>query len=252
MQEFAFTVTYESGADDLMDVFIGHSGLYSRTVSCHASTETMWRVDEVTGPREALSAYDRRIENLSRCSNLRGMGGCRLDWTHEVLSEGPTSRVIYSRQSEGDGCRSIPYLAAKHLDDGVLCRAEQHGNEYRWRLLAEDEASLSPIYDDLSDNLRDGLDLEFERLDHSPTWHTDRVSGADLPYQQRQALELAAEYGYYESPRRCSLQEIAEAEGIPISTFQYRITRAEAWLVTTFLSNEPLDRSRSPDIAGDD
>lgn len=252
MQEFAFTVTYEKGEDDLMDIFIEHSGIYSRTSSCQSSINTMWRVDEVTGPQEALSAYDQRIAELSRCSNLRGMGGCQIDWSHEVLSKQPTSRVIYSRQSEGDGCRSIPYLAAKYLGDGILCRAEQHGNEYRWRLLADDKASLSPIYDELSDGLRDGLELKFERLDHSPTWQTSYASGADLPYAQREALELAVEYGYYETPRQCSLQEIAEAEEIPISTLQYRITRAEAWLATTFLSNEPLDLSRSVGTADDD
>ncbi|ELY63088.1 helix-turn-helix domain-containing protein [Natrinema versiforme] len=252
MQEFAFTVTYERGADELMDVFIDQSGLYSRTVSCQATTDTMWRVDEVTGPREALAAYDRRLEKLERCTNLQGMGGCRLDLTYEVLAREPTSRHIYSRQSEGDGCRSIPYLVAGHLGDGVLCRAEQYGNEYRWRLLADDEASLSSIYDALEEHLREGLTLEFERLEQSPTWQTGRVSGVNLPYAQREALELAVEYGYYETPRQCSLQEIADAEGIPISTLQYRVTRAEAWLATTFLSNEPPDREESTGIAGDE
>ena len=50
MREFAFTITYERGADHLMDVFIDHPGLYARTVSCHATEDTMWRLDEVTGP----------------------------------------------------------------------------------------------------------------------------------------------------------------------------------------------------------
>lgn len=120
MQEFDFTVTYEEGADDLMDAFIENPGLYSRTLSCHATADTMWRVDEVTGPPEALTAYDRRLDGLPRCSNLRGMGGCRLDWEHEVLAERPTSRLIYSKQSEGEGCRSVPYLVTQRLGDGVL------------------------------------------------------------------------------------------------------------------------------------
>ncbi|ELZ05294.1 helix-turn-helix domain-containing protein [Natrialba asiatica] len=244
MQEFVFTVTYDSGADDLMDVFIEYSELYARTIACHATTETMWRVDDVTGSRDALAAYDQRLTGLSRCSNLRGMGGSRIDWTHEVLSTEPTRRVIYSRQSEGDGCRSIPYLAAKYLGDGALCRAEQHGATYEWRLLAADETAMSPIYDELSDHLRDGLELTFERVESTPNWEANAIAGSELPHKQREALELGVEYGYYQTPRRSSVQDIAAAEGIPVSTLQYRLTRAEAWLATTFLSNDPVERGQ--------
>lgn len=252
MREFAFTVTYGEGADHLMDVFIEHPGLYARTVSCHATTETMWRVDEVTGPREALSAYDEQLEGLGRCSSLRGMGGCPVDWTHEVLEERPTKRRIYSRQSEGEGCRSVPYLAAKHLGDGVLCRAEQHGGEYRWRILADDDAAMSAIHDELEGNLREGLSLEFERLSPSPEWTGGRATRTDLPYEQREALELAVDHGYYETPRRASIQEIAEAEGIATSTLQYRLTRAEAWLATTFAGAEDGEPTPAAAAVGDD
>ncbi|MFC4438043.1 MULTISPECIES: helix-turn-helix domain-containing protein [Natrialbaceae] len=252
MREFAFTVVYERGADHLMDVFIEHPRLYAQTVSCHASEDTMWRVDEVTGPRDALEAYDERLDGIERCSSIRGMGGCHVDWTCETLAKRPTSRLIYSRQSEGDGCRSIPYLAAKHLGDGVLCRAEQHGSEYRWRLLAEDDTAMSAIYDELERNLRDGLELAFERISRPVEWDADRVTGSDLPYEQREALELAVEHGYYDAPRRLSLQEIADAEGIPTSTLQYRLTRAEAWLARSFLSNTKRTPTTGPVPTGDD
>ncbi|NEU55586.1 helix-turn-helix domain-containing protein [Halorussus sp. MSC15.2] len=258
MREFDFTVVYSEGADHLMDVFIEFPQLYSRTVSCHVTSDTMWRVDEVTGPREALSAYDDQLANLQRCSSLRGMGGCQVDWTYETLTTESTRRLIYSKQSESEGCRSIPYLAAAHLGDGVLCRAEQHGDEYRWQILTDDDAAMSSIYEELSENLRDGLELRFGRLDQSPEWDDRRGTGDDLPYEQREALELAVEYGYYETPREMSLQEIADAEDVPTSTLQYRITRAESWLAKTFLSNETGDVSdgvalnQSPGATSDD
>ncbi|MDS0294846.1 helix-turn-helix domain-containing protein [Halogeometricum luteum] len=250
MREFAFTVTYEEGADHLMDVFIANPGLYARTVSCHATADTMWRVDEVTGPREALSAFDEQLARLDRCSNLRGMGGCPVDLSYEVLAKRPTSRVVYSRQSEGGDCRSVPYLAAAHLGDGTLCRAEQHGREYKWRILADEDAAVGAVYDELEANLRDGFELDFERLSRSPDWADD--AGGDLPLEQRKALELAVEHGYYRNPREKSLQEIAEAEGLPTSTLQYRLTRAEAWLATTFVSNGGATAAPAAESPADD
>lgn len=253
MREFAFTITYERGVDHLMDVFIDHPGLYARTVSCHATPDTMWRLDEATGPREALADYDECLDGIERCSSLRGMGGCEIDWICEILAERPTSRLVYSRQSEGEGCRSVPYLAATHLGDGVLCRAEQHGHEYKWCILAADDAAVREIYEELEANLRDGLSLEFERLGEPTEWigyHADR---GGLTYKQREALELAVEYGYYDDPRRASVKEIAEAEGIPTSTLQYRLTRAESWLAKTFVSTETGDPVvRATGAAADD
>ncbi|AGB39159.1 helix-turn-helix domain-containing protein [Natronococcus occultus] len=251
MREFAFTVAYERGADHLMDVFIDHPELYARTTACHATTETMWRVDEVTGPQEALAEYDEQLSGIDRCSSVRGMGGCRIDWTYDVLASGPTSRLIYSRQSEDDGCRSVPYLAAKHLGDGVLCRAEQRGHEYRWRLLAEDGTAMRAIYDELEGNLRAGLELEFERISGPIEWGNEYDVGPDIPHEQRAALELATEYGYYETPRGASIQEIADAEDVPTSTLQYRLRRAEAWLAKTFLADGRGIPRRRP-VSADD
>ncbi|MBP2250079.1 hypothetical protein J2754_000376 [Halarchaeum solikamskense] len=249
MREFAFTVTYERGADELMDVFIDHPDLSSRTVSCHATAESMWRVDEVTGPEEALAAYDAVLAGLTRCSNLRGMGGCTLDWRYEVLEETPTSRLIYSQQSEGPGCRSIPYLVADHLGDGVLIHAEQHGNEYVWRVLAADDAALSAVYDELERHLREGLSIDFDHVERATNWSKHGVDDVGLSPKQRAALELAVEHGYYEQPRRHSLQEIAQLVDIPTSTLQYRLTSAERHVVESFIDDARFDPASTASAA---
>lgn len=246
MREFAFTVTYERGADELMDVFIRNPDLSSHTVACRATADTMWRVDEVTGPETALEEFDAVIDRLARCSSLRGMGGCEIDWHYELLDEHRTSRLVYSRQSEGDGCRSIPYLVASHLGDGVLMQAEQQGHEYVWRILAEDDVAMSDVYEEIDRNLRDGLDIEFEYVEHADNWSTDYSSGTDLTPTQREALELAFEHGYYERPRRNSLQEIARMEDLPTSTLQYRINRAEEALVEAFLEGDGVAAAAAP------
>lgn len=247
MREFVFTVTYKEGADDLMDVFISNPDLYSRTLSCYATPRTMWRVDEVSGPEAALAEYDTAVAGLSRCSNLRGMGGCEIDWRHEVLEDSPGRRVIYSMQSEDGGCRSIPFLVAHYLSDGVLFRAEQHHNEYVWRILAADDAAMSDVYDEIDRHLRDGLSLSFDRVERAPGWTGQNTPApTDLPAEQRVALELAVEYGYYEQPRQHSLQEIAEAENIPTSTLQYRLNAAEGRLARQFLRTGRTNDSTDP------
>lgn len=91
------------------------------------------------------------------------------------------------------------------------------------------------MYEELESNLRPGLELTFDRVDSSPDWTADRPDADDLPAEQREALRAAIEHGYYDSPRRMSLQEVAEAEGIPVSTLQYRVSRAEAWLAKNYL-----------------
>lgn len=235
MREFVFTVSYEKGADELMDVFIQNPSLSSHTVSCHVSEETMWRVDEVTGPEEVLEEYDQVIGRLSRCSSLRGMGGCEVDWRYEVLDADATSRTIYSQQSEGRGCRSVPYLVVNHLGDGVLMQAEQHEHEYVWRILTEDDVAMSEVYEELNQNLRDGLSLTFDHVGQAPNWAGRQTNSPSLSPKQREALELAVKYGYYEQPREKSLQEIAQIEGIPTSTLQYRVTNAERRVIELFV-----------------
>ncbi|QLC35044.1 helix-turn-helix domain-containing protein (plasmid) [Halarchaeum sp. CBA1220] len=241
MREFAFTVTYERGVDELMDVFIENPGLVSHTVSCHASEHTMWRVDEVTGPEDALAEYDRVIERLTRCSSLRGMGGCEVDWRYELLDADATSRVIYSQQSEGEGCRSIPYLVASRLGDGVLVQAEQREREYVWRILAEDDVAMSGVYEDLAAHLRDGLRLEFDRVERASNWSNRRTDDGVLTPTQRDALALAVEHGYYDQPRRNSIKEIARIEDIPTSTLQYRVNRAESALIRSVFGEGASD-----------
>lgn len=252
MREFAFTVTYEEGVDDLVDVFIRNPGLSSYTRSCHVTGNTMWRVDNVSGPREALAAYDHALDHLSRCSSLRGIGGCEMDFEYETLESHPNGRVIYSRQSEGEGCRSIPYLASEYLGDGLLLHAKQHQNTYRWQILADDDAAMSDVYEELERNLLDGLTLELDRVEHAPEWHEREPMATDLSPEQRAAVELAVEYGYYEQPRQASLQEIARAEDIPTSTLQYRITQAEAWLAKAFLNDGTPAANPAPLVSSSD
>lgn len=239
MREFVFTVEYEQGADDLMDLFIAHPDLHSRTLSIHVTEAAVWKLIRVTGPRGSLAAYDELLPDVTRCVDVYGMCGCPIvEWEYEVLASTPGERIVYTCQKESGESRSIPYVAAKHVGDGLLMQAERRGHQYRWRLLIGDDDTVSAIYDELTAGLRDGLAVSVDRLGDARGWVDDHewADAEDLPPEQQAALEAAVAYGYYETPRRNSVQEIAEALGVPTSTLQYRLTRAEAWLATGFVT----------------
>jgi predicted DNA binding protein len=238
MREFVFTVEYEKGADEVMDLFIDNPKLKAKTMAVHATTESMWRLDRITGPSEALAQFDSVISRVSVCNEVIGMCGAPVfEWNYEILSSSAESRIVYSCRKEGEGVRSIPYVAAKHIGEGVLMQAVRRGSQYQWRLLIDDDDTVGAIYEEVNDGLDEGLMLSVQRLSEPKCWFDDGEADPDgLSPEQQAALEAAVEYGYYESPRRNTVQDISKKIGIPNSTLQYRITRAEAWLAQQFVT----------------
>lgn len=123
-------------------------------------------------------------------------------------------------------------------------------------------ASVTKTYDPLprSENvslyptiLRDGwfsvtLTAPHEQLSE----YTDELAAADIPYQivslteydsselltdrQWQFITEAVEQGYYETPRDCTLAELAEALGIQRSAASRLRHRAESRIITEFVA----------------
>ena len=59
-----------------------------------------------------------------------------------------------------------------------------------------------------------------------------------LTDRQRRLVDRAIELGYYETPRTCTLTELAEDVGVAKSTCSETLHRAEGTIVRTFHSNE--------------
>ncbi|RDZ51324.1 transcriptional regulator [Haloferax sp. Atlit-4N] len=237
MREFVFTVEYEKGADEVMDLFIGNPDLHSKTMAVHATNESMWRLDRITGPTEALEEFDAVVESVTLCNEVIGMCGAPVvEWNYETLSSTSNGRIVYSCREEGGGVQSIPYVAAKHIGDGLMMQAERRGKQYQWRLLIDDD-TVGEIYEEVNDGLSEGLSLSVQRISEPECWLEEGFDSDELPPEQQAALEAAVEFGYYESPRRNTVKEISEKLGIPNSTLQYRLTRAEAWLAREFVTD---------------
>jgi len=79
----------------------------------------------------------------------------------------------------------------------------------------------------------------------------DREHCRVLTERQREVVLAAVEHGYYETPRRCSLTELADEMGIAKSTCSGTLQRAEEALVEYFLTNRstPTQRHWDDDVS---
>lgn len=237
MREFAFTIRYASESDPLMDVFIDQPQTIATSLACSVTTESMWRLDRFSGPPTALDRIEGVLTNTERCTECIGEQNCYGNYKREIVTATERSRTIYSYRSEIEGCHSIPYLATEQLGDGLLFETTRREHRYRWRVLLPEEAAVGELYDTLQTDLCDGIELDLQHLNTPPHWGEDAVTIADLPAEQRAALEAAVEYGYYDQSRKATAAEIAEELDLPQSTFQYRLQRGEAWLASRFAAD---------------
>jgi hypothetical protein len=235
MREFVFTIEYETGADPTMDVFIEHPAAHARTITCQVSEHGMWRLERLAGPEAALERLDEHYTNPYHCECL-GEQHCHTEWHGEVLDAEAGRRTVYCYRPEPGDCHSVPRLATDCLGDGALFGAERRERLYEWRLLLPDDDGVRETYERLAAELRGGLSLTFRQLGDPGYWTEEAVTVAELPPEQRAALEAAVERGYYRTPREITLPDLADATGVPRSTLQYRLQRAEEWILTRFVS----------------
>lgn len=242
LNELVFDVTYEAGIDPVADVFIEHSGLLSRSLTCTVTAEDVWYLEQFTGPTAALDDLDDVLDELTVCgSEIEGEHQYE-NWQYKLLSRTPSSRTICAYGTHLDTNHSIPHLAATHIDTGLLYETERRGSRCRWRILMPQDVPAKELYTTIQEALPSGLEMRFDHVRDPSHWGDDTVSLTDLPYEQREALEAAVAHGYYETPREITAQELADRLNLPQSTLQYRLSRAEAWLATRFVADITPDQ----------
>lgn len=236
MREFVFEVRYEAAADELMDLFIETPEARSTAFLCSMGNAQLWRLDRIMGPssvvEEATALLTGSEYNQLSVSD-RACGGRHYS---DILEDGPHRSLVYSYFEDLVHCDSIPMITNRYINGALLFEITRQENTERWRILMEDDKKVGMLYDTLGGMLRDGL-----------SFHFDHVSGASGPLlalfdsvsvrpEQRRVLELAAEKGYYETPRQTTLDELAAELDWPRSTVSYRLRKAEAALVDGYMS----------------
>lgn len=237
MREFVFTVRFEPGVDRLMDAFIDHPDARAHSTACSVTGDRMWRVDHLVGYEDALDVIEARFRDEQWCNECLHAPNCESTRVYQTLSRDSTHRVIYTRREEIDRCHSIPYLAVDELGDGLLFRADRHERRYDWRVLLPEESEVGALYDAVQSRLRDGIEVDLRHVGECSDWSGRPLVAAQLSPEQREAITLAVDRGYYATPRAATLADLSAELDVPRSTFQYRLRQAERRVVESVVDS---------------
>jgi len=238
MREFVFEIRYESDADELMDLFIETPDARSTTFLCSMGNAQLWQLDRITGPSSVVEqatalltdpTYDQLTITDRDCG---GRHYC------DVLENGSRRSLVYSYFEQLIHCDSIPTITNRYITGALLFEVIRDGNAERWRILMEEDKKVGMLYDTLGSLLQDGLSFHFDHVGDASGPLLSLFDSVSVRPERSRVLELAAEEGYYETPRETTLDELAAALGWPRSTVSYRLRKAEAALVESYISTK--------------
>lgn len=142
-----------------------------------------------------------------------------------AIAEASGERVLLTLET------SEPLLVASLRDAGVPVDLPVVVSDGHATLeVTAPRARLSDLGEGLADR---GLSFDVEYV-REATETDDPLTTA-----QRDLLALALEKGYYETPRECTLTELADAAGVAKSTASERLHRAESAVIRRFAAESP-------------
>ncbi len=235
MREFVFAMEYDPGTNPVADVLAAYPDTTIRSLSCHVTSDSLWRVDHVTGSEAALAELEAAYKTGDYFADCLVKDDCGADCEVQVLDRSNETLVVYTYWERTDVCTSVPHVAMEYLGEGLLFETYREGRRYRWRIVLGSDAPIHDFFDALGDEVGECTGIEMLRLTELDPDRTGIDPEEGLPDEQRTALQAAVEHGYYETPRRIELSTLAEQLDVPRSTLSYRLRRAEAALATAFV-----------------
>lgn len=234
-REFEFVLKFESGADELMDVFRKHESLSLWSSAIFVSNDHMWRLDHVKGTREALNEFEDVFLDENRCNECFDVDSCDTKRAYHTLDRQETSRTVYTLREEIEMCHSLPHFILDCVKRGTVFEARRVSNEYRWRVLFPGDYPIGTVYDTIESHLRDGVSLSVSHITSAGNWKATERVATDFSPEHWNVLEAAVSHGYYERPREVSVSDLASILDSPRSTVQYRLRTAEDRIVSEFV-----------------
>ena len=241
MRELVFALEYEPGCNKVADTLATHPDARIRSLSLHATTERLWRVDHATGTPDALADIEDAFLTADYYADCLATEDCGATQSTEVLDHTDDTLVLYSYWERTPTCSPVPHIAREHLGDGLLFDTRHESRHYTWRIIHSGDGDVATFFAELDDAVGDCAHMEMLRTaDTSVSTHGADDEASELSPEQEAALRAAVEHGYYQSPRAIDVGELAEHLAVPRSTLTYRLRRAEEHLAKQHVSHEQI------------
>lgn len=234
MRTFAFNLAFLVEADDSIASRFRETGVTSTGMGGCLDEGRFWRIERVEAPESVLDEFEELILSAPTELDRVTERGCEVDVTVDRLGRTAGHLEYYCRVEGIEQCETVYTLAAEYIGPDILFEFERTGSAESWRILMESDERVGILYDAIQASIRPTIRFEFDHIGDAANWQTELVSELDMPTEQRSALELAVERGYYETPREVTLDELAETLEWPRSTLSYRLRRAESRLMKAF------------------
>lgn len=244
MRELVFEIEYDPGSNRVADTLAEYPAARIRSLSLHATSESLWRVDHVTGPADALEEIEAAFLAADYYTDCLSAGTCGATQRTQVLESTDEMLVLYSYWERTDSCASVPHMALEHLGHGVLFEANSRERRNSWRIVHSGEGDVRGFFDQLEENVADTVTIDFQRLRDASS-PVDPAGDSELSPEQAEALQAAVEHGYYESPREIDVGGLADHLDVPRSTLNHRLRRTEELLAKQRVA-ERHSRQRPP------
>jgi len=230
MRELAFEIEYDPESNRVADTLAEYPDAQIRSLSLHATTESLWRVDHVTGSTDALADIEAAFLDADYYTDCLTPGHCGATQRTQTLESTDEMLVLYSYWERTDSCASVPHMALERLGHGVLFEATKQERRNTWRIVHSGEGDVRAFFNDLEESVGDAVEIDFQRLTDASSPVDTTTETADLSPEQEEALQAAVEHGYYESPGEIDVKGLADRLDVSRSTLNHRLRRAEEHL----------------------
>jgi len=230
MREVVFEIEYEPGSNRVGDTLAKYPDAQIRSLSLHATHESLWRVDHVTGSTDALADIEAAFLDTDYYTDCLTPGHCGATQRTQVLESTDEMVVLYSYWERTDSCASVPHIALEQLGHGVLFEATKQERRNTWRIIHSGEGNVRAFFNEVEESVGDTVEIDFQRLTDASTPVEATAESDGLSPEQKEALQAAVEHGYYESPGEIDEKGLADRLDVPRSTLNHRLRRAEEHL----------------------
>lgn len=117
--------------------------------------------------------------------------------------------------------------------NGFLLHTETRGNGWLVHLVLPERTALRSVWEYAADN---GITLDIVEVYDNES--VEGTSSYNLTAEQRVALEVAYDAGYFEEPRRSSLSEVADEFGLSSTAMNGRLRRGMANLIAATIVDD--------------